>query len=156
MSSKNISRFLKTIFCISLFPSQPDGGRAELLLRSPSPPPCRNLWCWQGCRLSGATKYLLKVAIWVLKVHLNALFVISHQIDMLAGWQPLCWMPQPDCPPHSFKFNSIQFLLNLMFLKWKVGSLCVGCLSLLAPLTAWLTERYGARQVPQNREMQYL
>ena len=29
----------------------------------------------------------------------------------------------------------------------QVGSLCVGILSLLAPGTAWLTDRFGARQV---------
>ena len=37
-----------------------------------------------------------------------------------------------------------------MLMLTQVGSLCVGILSLLAPGTAWLTDRFGARLVQNS------
>ena len=47
----------------------------------------------------------------------------------------------------SWKSSQRRLINNNMLMLTQVGSLCVGILSLLAPGTAWLTDRFGARLV---------
>ena len=47
----------------------------------------------------------------------------------------------------SWESSQRSLINNNMLMLTQVGSLCVGILSLLAPGTAWLTDRFGARLV---------
>ena len=50
----------------------------------------------------------------------------------------------------SWESSQRSLINNNMLMLTKVGSLCVGILSLLAPGTAWLTDRFGARLVQNS------